>query len=269
MDRTDEIKKKIRIEEFDAIEKKSGMDKIGSIAEIEKKINEIKKKIGIDKIDEIEKKIEKGIKLTANEEKAIHKIKVEECRKVMHDLWDTLRSFYIKDLVDDKIIKVMESNLAEMINILLTTREGLPPEVELTKEWLISKGYKIGEPENKERRGKIKILRRKKDTAFRNKVMQRFGRRCFNCGSTHDLVIDHHFPAKDWTELTENNAVVLCDSCNKKKSGKAPEDIYSLKQLFVLNELYGIAKTALEVSNDSLPEYISGYDICKFFQQNK
>ena len=219
----------------------------------------------MDKIDEVRKKIKKDIKITASEEKAYG-------NHVM-DLLDTVPE-KIKEALDegrltDEMRGAYEVLIAGLINILLEATGEIPPESEDFIKYLTSKGYQIDKPEHKKRKDNIRVLRRKKSTAFRNKVMQRFGRRCFNCGTANNLNIDHHFPAKDWTELTENNAVVLCESCNKQKGTKAPEDFYSIKQLSVLNELYDIAKTALEISEDSLSESISAFDICRFLQQKR
>lgn len=219
----------------------------------------------MDKIDEIRKKIKNGIKITASEEKAYgnHVMELLDTgQKKIQEACDEGR-------FTDEMQGVWEVLIVGLINIILEASGEIPPESEGFIKYLTSKGYQIDKPEHKKRRDNIRVLRRKKSTAFRNKAMQRFGRRCFNCGTANNLNIDHHFPAKDWTELTENNAVVLCESCNKQKGTKAPEDFYSIKQLSVLNELYDIAKTALEISEDSLPESISAFDICRFLQRKR
>lgn len=57
-----------------------------------------------------------------------------------------------------------------------------------------------------------------------------FKNACYNCGSQDDLVIDHHRPLVDGNALSLSNAVLLCSSCNSKKSDKSPEDFYGIKK---------------------------------------
>ena len=195
----------------------------------------------MDKIDEIRKKIEKGIKITASE----HKAHGDHVMGLAATVQEKVQEAYDEGRWTDEMSEVFEDMGAKLINMFIKASGEIEPELEGFKEYLISRGYQIDEPENEERRDNIRVLGRKKSTAFRNKIMQRFGRRCFNCGDANNLNIDHHFPANDWNELNENNAVVLCGPCNKQKGTKAPEDFYSYDQLSLLNGLYGIAKTAL------------------------
>lgn len=55
-----------------------------------------------------------------------------------------------------------------------------------------------------------------------------FDNKCFNCGSGDNLHIDHHRPLVKGHPLSLDNAVVLCESCNKSKSIKDPEDFYGI-----------------------------------------
>lgn len=219
----------------------------------------------MDKIDEIRKKYRKGIKITASEEK----VWGNHVMELLVTVQEKMQEAYDKGRWTDETTEIAENMMAIMINMEIKASGEIPPESEVMIKHLISKGYQIDRPEHKERRDNVRLLRRKKSTSFKNKIMQRFGRRCFNCGDANNLNIDHHFPANDWNELNENNAVVLCGTCNKQKGTKAPEDFYSYDQLSLLNGLYCIAKTALEVSEDSLPESISAFDIYKFIQQKR
>jgi len=219
----------------------------------------------MDKIDEIQKKIQNGIKITASEHKALIKHTIELIRSIPGVAQKAIDEGRWTDEMYEAFVELN----AIIMNATIKLVGKIPPELKGIAEKLIQHGYQIDEPEHKERKDNIKLVRRKKSTTFRNKIIQRFGRQCFNCGDVYNLNIDHHFPAKDWNELNENNAVVLCESCNKQKGTKVPEDFYTYGHLSVLNGLYDIAKTALEVSEDSLPESISAFDIYRFIQQKK
>lgn len=69
-----------------------------------------------------------------------------------------------------------------------------------------------------------------------------FENRCFNCGSTKKLTIDHHYPLEKGYGLKNSdgtyNAVLLCAKCNMKKSNKLPEYFYNDGQLKILKEKY-------------------------------
>lgn len=52
---------------------------------------------------------------------------------------------------------------------------------------------------------------------------------CFNCNNKDKLHIDHHRPLIKGFGLSINNAVVLCEYCNKSKGTKNPEDFYGTK----------------------------------------
>lgn len=55
-----------------------------------------------------------------------------------------------------------------------------------------------------------------------------FDNKCFNCSCTSNLHIDHHRPLIDGYPLSIGNAVVLCETCNKSKGTKSPEDFYGI-----------------------------------------
>ena len=65
----------------------------------------------------------------------------------------------------------------------------------------------------------------------------RFEHKCFNCGSTNRLTIDHHRPLSRGFGLSLQNAVLLCSVCNSSKCNKLPEQFYRPEQLEQLNAL--------------------------------
>jgi 5-methylcytosine-specific restriction endonuclease McrA len=55
---------------------------------------------------------------------------------------------------------------------------------------------------------------------LRNEVYDRDGRRCAECGSTENLVIDHIYPFSKGGKTELDNLQTLCKSCNSKKGAK-------------------------------------------------
>lgn len=51
-------------------------------------------------------------------------------------------------------------------------------------------------------------------------IMQRDGRKCVYCSSTHDLTIDHVVPLSKGGDNEWDNLVTACKSCNCKKGNK-------------------------------------------------
>jgi 5-methylcytosine-specific restriction endonuclease McrA len=64
-----------------------------------------------------------------------------------------------------------------------------------------------------------------------------FNNKCFNCGSTKKLGIDHHHPLIKGHGLSRSNAVILCRHYNSAKGTKNPKDYYTKKQLKILHKL--------------------------------
>lgn len=74
----------------------------------------------------------------------------------------------------------------------------------------------------------------KQDETF---TLNLFSHKCFNCGSTKMLVIDHVYPLSKGYALSRSNACVLCNSCNCSKHTRLPNEFYSedkLKELFII-----------------------------------
>lgn len=90
------------------------------------------------------------------------------------------------------------------------------------------------------------------DQGFRAMVEDKFGGVCFNCGSSDDLAIDHHYPLSLGFGMYEGNAVLLCKVCNSAKHNKLPEDFYTTKQLNELHRRYGVGYGNKNKSSDGL-----------------
>ena len=68
-------------------------------------------------------------------------------------------------------------------------------------------------------------------------LFTKFKNKCFNCGSTDRLELDHHIPLSKGGKLIEGNVVILCKSCNSGKRDLLPEDFYTEEQLQQLSTL--------------------------------
>lgn len=53
--------------------------------------------------------------------------------------------------------------------------------------------------------------------SLRNKIFERDGNKCMECGSTINLQIDHIIPFSRGGRTEENNLQTLCQKCNMKK----------------------------------------------------
>lgn len=58
---------------------------------------------------------------------------------------------------------------------------------------------------------------------IRNRIYQRDGRKCRNCGAEHGLSIDHIIPVSKGGNSTDDNLQVLCIGCNIAKGNKIQE----------------------------------------------
>jgi hypothetical protein len=68
-------------------------------------------------------------------------------------------------------------------------------------------------------------------------IYSTFQSKCFRCGSTDRLAIDHHHPLTHGHPLSLSNAVLLCVSCNSSKGTKDPKEFYSPQQRRLLKQL--------------------------------
>lgn len=67
---------------------------------------------------------------------------------------------------------------------------------------------------------------------FKGRLFELFDNRCFRCGSTDNLQIDHNIPHSHGGKLEAGNLVILCRKCNGSKGNIAP-DIFYGERLFV------------------------------------
>jgi 5-methylcytosine-specific restriction endonuclease McrA len=115
------------------------------------------------------------------------------------------------------------------------------------KTRLASKMHYMKNPEIYKINGMIRRERKRRageklniSNDFINLIKIKFLNKCFNCDTTDDLCIDHHYPLSKGGSLNMNNAVLLCRSCNSSKHNKFPELFYSKDQLLILREKYSI-----------------------------
>lgn len=59
-------------------------------------------------------------------------------------------------------------------------------------------------------------------------ILDRFDRRCYNCGSEKKLTFDHNLPRSAGHRYTADNTVVLCHCCNSEKHDSFPGDFYGV-----------------------------------------
>jgi 5-methylcytosine-specific restriction endonuclease McrA len=105
---------------------------------------------------------------------------------------------------------------------------------------LSENGKLSGQQYVRRRREKQKSIGLELTNAQAKLVRQKFGHKCFNCGSTERLEIDHHRPLSDGYGLTLENAVLLCRSCNASKLNKPPEKFYTYEQILSLAEILAL-----------------------------
>ena len=68
-------------------------------------------------------------------------------------------------------------------------------------------------------------------------IFDNFKNRCFSCKSVENLELDHHIPLIGGGELTLDNCVILCRSCNARKHAKTPEEVYTPLQILQIDAL--------------------------------
>lgn len=91
---------------------------------------------------------------------------------------------------------------------------------------------------------KMRIKRHQREELYKNDnkltleqvkhIFEKFEQKCFKCGSTHKLQLDHHFPRSKGGLLTIDNAVLLCRSCNSRKRDQNPAKFYTPEELAIL-----------------------------------
>lgn len=93
------------------------------------------------------------------------------------------------------------------------------------------------------RRELKQLLNENISNEFLQKIRKKFFNKCFNCESTKSLCIDHHKPLSKGYALDETNAVLLCKSCNSRKSAKDPLEFYSKEKIKELEITYNVKCT--------------------------
>jgi len=58
-------------------------------------------------------------------------------------------------------------------------------------------------------------------------VFKVFKYRCFHCGTTKHLTLDHFYPLSKGHPLELGNAIILCRSCNASKHNKDPGEFFA------------------------------------------
>ena len=72
---------------------------------------------------------------------------------------------------------------------------------------------------------------------YRRKLFTLFNNRCFKCGTSQWLEIDHHIPIVLGGHLVPGNMVALCSTCNNRKHDKNPASYYSSEELMKLDSI--------------------------------
>ena len=67
-------------------------------------------------------------------------------------------------------------------------------------------------------------------------VHEFWGYQCAVCRTFEQLCVDHWLPLSKGYALTMNNAVLLCTSCNCKKSDRLPDAVYGQKFVRVMKQ---------------------------------
>ena len=85
---------------------------------------------------------------------------------------------------------------------------------------------------------------------YKAKFFSMFGDRCFKCGSTRALVMDHHIPMIMGGHLEPGNLVSLCRRCNGRKLDASPDDFYTAEELRRLQPLLEQQKELIDFQID-------------------
>ena len=77
------------------------------------------------------------------------------------------------------------------------------------------------------RKSKMKDLNELYTLNDKNHTFEIFNNKCACCGAESNLHIDHWLPLSRGYALSRTNAVVLCKTCNAKKSNKMPYEFFT------------------------------------------
>ena len=84
----------------------------------------------------------------------------------------------------------------------------------------------------------------------RDKLLALFDSKCFLCGATENLHIDHHVPFKRGGHLVSGNLSVLCRRCNSTKGDLSPDLFYVPEELERIKPLLENQKGIFEFEFD-------------------
>lgn len=98
----------------------------------------------------------------------------------------------------------------------------LKGDIELFAEWLLDQKMIVDEKNIVSAwmlfREHLKVNPRFPSAKLKAQIYERDGYKCTKCGATEELCIDHVIPWSKYGKTVMENLVVLCGSCNRKKS---------------------------------------------------
>jgi len=106
-------------------------------------------------------------------------------------------------------------------------------------------GKKIGRQSQRKRRAMKASVNEHFTKVDEAETLNKFNHQCFRCGMTAEdhkakwnesIHIDHLYPLSEGNALTQNNAIILCKSCNASKGAKNPSEFFTIKQLHELRK---------------------------------
>jgi 5-methylcytosine-specific restriction endonuclease McrA len=77
-------------------------------------------------------------------------------------------------------------------------------------------------------------------------IHEYYQNQCLICKTKEDLTLDHYVCLDKGGKFELTNIVLLCRSCNGKKTDKDPEVFYSKEQLHSINEFFNVVKKRKE-----------------------
>jgi len=106
-------------------------------------------------------------------------------------------------------------------------------------------GKKIGRQSQRKRRAMKASVNEHFTKVDEVETLNKFNHQCFRCGMTAEdhkakwnesIHIDHLYPLSEGNALTQNNAIILCKSCNSRKGTKNPSEFFTTEQLDELKD---------------------------------
>ncbi|MCK9987961.1 MAG: hypothetical protein AzoDbin1_04433 [Azoarcus sp.] len=149
------------------------------------------------------------------------------------------RSFVVTRIESAVLLDTGEiiDDVAELLGLPSTK----PPP--LTRQRFLESPRRLSTEEAQRQRKKDKadLFRRFKAPVIaeiaKRRLFDLFDRRCFHCGTTFRLQLDHHVPQYLGGRLVPGNVVILCANCNSDKRDRHPNEFYSHEQLQALEKL--------------------------------